>query len=75
MAGQGLDRITRFLHEPLAPGAGGDGFAVRKQSRQGGDDAWRQTVTHFTPEPWLVALERDQLGLPVRPGRRPAANR
>jgi hypothetical protein len=78
MAGQGLDRTSRFLHVPLAPevpAAGSDGFAVRKRSSQGSDQAWRQTVTHFTPEPWLVALERDRLGLPIRPGRRPTANR
>ena len=37
--------------------------------------AWRETVTDYMPEPWLIALERDRTGLPVRPGHRPGANR
>jgi hypothetical protein len=37
--------------------------------------AWHQTVTGYMPEPWLVALEHERVGLPIRPGHRPAANR
>jgi len=36
---------------------------------------WRDTVTHYVPEPWLVALERDRTNKPVRPGHRQSANR
>jgi hypothetical protein len=37
--------------------------------------SWRETVTHYTPEPWLVALERERIERPFRPGHRPSANR
>jgi hypothetical protein len=30
------------------------GFAVRKRRRDA-ESAWRETVTHYLPEPWLVA--------------------
>ncbi len=48
------------------------GFAHRRNMSRG---AWRETVTDYMPEPWLIALERDRTGLPVRPGHRPGANR
>jgi len=48
------------------------GFARRRTMACG---AWRETVTDYTPEPWLVALDRDRIGLPFRPGRRPEANK
>jgi hypothetical protein len=47
------------------------GFARRRNMR----GAWRETVTEYTPQPWLIALKRDRTGLPVRPGHRPGANR
>lgn len=50
----------------------GPGFARRKNVAQG---TWRETVTHYMPEPWLVALGRDRVGLPIKPGHRPGANR
>jgi hypothetical protein len=48
------------------------GFAWRKRASQG---TWRDTVTHYLPEPWLLALERERIGTPLRPGHRPEANR
>lgn len=57
-----LDALTRS----------GSGFERRQH---GAERAWRETVTDYLPEPWLVALERERIGLPFRPGRRPAANR
>ena len=53
----------------------GPGFALRQRHHGLAEGAWRETVTHFKPEPWLVALEHDRLGPPVRPGHRPTANR
>jgi hypothetical protein len=65
--------------EPLASNEsiarGEPGFASRKRLQALADRVWRQTVTHYTPEPWLVAQGRDRSGLPVRPGHRPGANR
>ena len=48
------------------------GFARRRDMARG---AWRETVTEYTPQPWLLAFKRDRTGLPVRPGHRPGANR
>ena len=31
------------------------GFLVRKRRHLLGDRAWRETVTHYTPEPWPIA--------------------
>lgn len=50
----------------------GLGFQRRRRVPRG---TWHETVTHYTPEPWRVALDRDKTGLPVRPGHRPGASR
>jgi hypothetical protein len=50
------------------------GFALRRR-RILAEGAWHETVTHFKPEPWLLALKNERIGLPLRPGHRPAANR
>jgi hypothetical protein len=52
----------------------GGGLASRRRHVLA-DGGWRETVTEYTPEPWLLALKRDRTGLPVRPGHRPGANR
>ena len=51
------------------------GFARRRRLRALADHAWHETVTHYTPEPWLIALDRDRYGAPLRPGHRPGASR
>lgn len=61
------DRVIREAMSGRRPGA-----TRRRVLAQG---AWHETVTGFMPEPWLVALERDRIGFPVRPGHRPGANR
>ena len=71
MAGQGLERTGKLPDSPAVS----SGFAVRKRSPRRGDQTWRQTVTHYMPEPWLVALAHERMGLPVKPGHRPEANR
>jgi hypothetical protein len=78
MAREGLGQTLSFLHgakvrEMLADE--GCGFALRKSWQRRGEQAWRQMLTTYTPRPWLVALARERMGLPVRPGHRPAANR
>jgi len=75
---QGLGQTPGFLHganmrEVLADA--GRGFALRKSWRRRGEQAWRQMLTTYTPKPWLIALARERMGLPVRPGHRPAASR
>jgi len=50
-------------------------FASRKRLQSLAERAWRQTVTHYRPAPWLVALDRERMGRPFKPGHRPAANR
>jgi hypothetical protein len=78
MAREQLERTPTVLHgakmrEVLADE--GCGFALRKSWQRRGELAWRQMLTTYTPEPWLVALARERMGLPVRPGHRPAASR
>ncbi len=72
--------MANYIHRELSGSAGSvlcfePGFALRKRFQSLADRAWRRTVTHFKPEPWLVALDRERTGLPLKPGRRPAANR
>lgn len=78
MAREGLGQTLRLLHgakvrEMLADE--GCGFALRKRWQRRGEQAWRKLLTTYTPQPWLVALARERMGLPLRPGHRPAANR
>jgi len=75
---QGLGQTPGFLYgantrEVLADA--GRGFALRKSWRRRGEQAWRQMLTTYTPKPWLIALARERMGLPVRPGHRRAASR
>ena len=41
------------------------GFAWRRRGSRA-KRSWRETVTLFKPEPWLVALAHDKARLPVR---------
>jgi hypothetical protein len=52
MAAQGLKDL-RELGAKLA--ARPSGFATRKRRRSAQLSAWRETVTHYLPEPWLIA--------------------
>jgi hypothetical protein len=54
---------------------GTPGFALRRRLRILTERAWHDTVTHYMPEPWLIAQRREHSSLPVRPGRRPQANK
>ena len=56
-------------------GARGPGFALRRRLARLAEKTWRETVTRYMPDPWLVAMKRGRFGLPVRPGRRLAASR
>ena len=56
-------------------GARGPGFALRRRLAGLAEKTWRETVTRYMPDPWLVAMKRGRFGLPVRPGRRLAASR
>jgi hypothetical protein len=61
MARKGSGQTLSLLHgvkarEVLADE--GCGFALRKSWQGRGERAWRQTVTTFTPKPWLMALAR-----------------
>jgi hypothetical protein len=50
------------------------GFAWRHrhgQSRR----SWRETVTHFKPEPWLAAMAHEKARTKVRIRDLPAANK
>jgi len=78
MTREGLGQTLSFLlgakaREVLADE--GRGFALRRSWQRRGEQAWRQMLTKYRPEPWLVALARERMGLPVRPGRRPATSR
>ena len=69
---RGTDRARKAT---TMPDTRAGGFALRRRLRALADGAWRDTVTHYTPEPWPVARDHDRLAAPVRPGHRPAANR
>jgi len=68
----GTDREHGPLQERV-PAA--KGFAPRRRAQVLADRAWHDTVTHYTPEPWLIALGRERNGLPLRRGPRREANR
>ena len=42
------------------------GFAWRRRLRGQAARSWRETVTHFKPEPWLVALAHEKSRMPVK---------
>jgi uncharacterized membrane protein YdfJ with MMPL/SSD domain len=50
MAAQGLKEL-----QDLAVKLARSGFARRKRRRHDESSAWRETVTHYLPEPWLMA--------------------
>lgn len=66
------DSTNREQQTRAAVTKSGSGFGRR---RHVADGAWRETVTHYMPEPWHVALEHEQIGPPVRPGHRLEASR
>lgn len=51
------------------------GFAWRKKKSRHTAQSWRETVTHYCPEPWLVALAHERARLALTRGALPAANR
>lgn len=51
------------------------GFAWRRQFRGQASRSWRETVTHFRPEPWLDAVAHEKARLPVKLRDLPEANR
>lgn len=67
--------ILRELPTSATPTPRREAAFVLRKRLQSLADSWRQTVTHYKPEPWLVALDREGTGLPFKPGHRPAANR
>ncbi len=58
MASQGLAREKDRPVERTAPApriAKRSGFRLKKRAREAGIDPWWQTITHYMPEPWLIA--------------------
>jgi hypothetical protein len=59
MESQGLARTLcgkrRKAAVPANERTGASGFAVKKRAREAGIDPWWQTITHYMPEPWLIA--------------------
>lgn len=51
------------------------GFAWRRRLRGQAVRSWRETVTHFKPEPWLVALAHEKSRMPVKLRGLPEANK
>jgi hypothetical protein len=66
------DTIESKTRKQTRPADSGPGFA-RRRTYGLANAAWRDTVTDYLPEPWLVAVT--QIEEPLRPGHRPAANR
>jgi hypothetical protein len=53
MATQEIDRIQGSDSGAAAKTRWG--FATRKRRRRNNAESWWQTITHYTPEPWLIA--------------------
>ena len=51
------------------------GFAWRRRLRGQAVRSWRETVTHFKPEPWLVALAHEKSRMPFKLRGLPEANK
>lgn len=51
------------------------GFAWRRRFGTHAAPSWRDTVTHFKPEPWLDAVAHDKARLPVKLRDLPQASR
>ena len=51
------------------------GFAWRRRLRGQAARSWRETVTHFKPEPWLVALAHEKSRMPVKLRGQPEASK
>jgi len=60
--------MDRARKATTMPDTSAGGFALRRRLRALADGAWRDTVTLYTPEPWLAA--RVARGAGPRPARR-----
>jgi hypothetical protein len=52
MAAQGLKQLQDLAAKLAAKSSG---FVRRKRRHEAEPNAWWETVTHYMPEPWLIA--------------------